>query len=344
MTRRLDFAILGLVFALLAHPLRSQQGASNDSKPDGKIRLDVVVTNGSGKVASGLSMESFKLLDNGVPRELASFSEFAAAKNPVGVLIVVDAVNTPTSALAYQREQIVKYLRANGGRLAHVTTFAVLTDKGIQIFNQPSQDGTALASELEHYEIGLRQIGRDQGFYGAQDRLTISLKALREIAAFEENSPGRKLVAWVSPGWPLLSGVGVQLDGKQQQQIYSNVVAYSTLLRDAGITLDSVNSWGVGESVGRASYYETFLNGVSKPGQTQVGNLGLQVLATQSGGLVLNSSDVPGMLNQCVSDADDYYELSFEPAHLEKPNEYHRIQIVVPGMKVRTRQSYYTQP
>jgi VWFA-related protein len=344
MTRCSSFAIAGLTFALLACPLHSQQGGSNDPKQDNKIRLDVVVTNGSGKVASGLQMESFKLLDNGVERKLTSFSELTAAKNPVGVLIVIDSVNTPYSALSYQREQIMKYLRADGGRLTHVTTFAVLTDKGVQVFNRPSQDGTALATELEHYDIGLRQIGRDQGFYGAQERLTISLNALREIVAFETKLPGRKLVAWVSPGWPLLSGVNVELDYKQQQQVYKDIAAYSTQLRDAGITLDSVNSWGVGESLGRASFYETFLAGVSKPGQTQLGDLGLQVLATQSGGLVLNSSDLVGMLQQSVSDANDYYELSFEPAHSEKPNEYHRLQIVIPGYKARTRQSYYTQP
>ena len=344
MTRCLSCAIAGLVFLLLAYPLHSQQSGSNDPKLDDKIRLDVVVTNGSGKVASGLPTERFKLLDNGVQQALTSFSELATIKNPVRVMIVVDSVNTPFTALGYQREQIVKYLRADGGRLAHVTTFAVLTDKGIQIFNRPSQDGTALASELEHYDIGLRQIGRDQGFYGAQDRLTISLNALREIAAFERDLPGRKLVAWVSPGWPLLSGVEVQLENKQQQQIYKDIAAYSTQLRDAGITLDSLNSWGVGESLGRAFYYETFLKGVSKPDQTQLGDLGLQVLATQSGGLVLSSSDVAGMLKQSVADANDYYELSFEPAHSEKPNEYHRLQIVIPGFNARTRQSYYTQP
>jgi len=136
----------------------------------------------------------------------------------------------------------------------------------------------------------------------------------------------------------------VTLDDKQQQQIYKNIVEYSTQLRDAGITLDSVNSWGAGESVGRASYYMEFLNGVSKPGETQLGDLGLQVLATQSGGLVLNTSDVVGTLTQSVADADDYYEVSFAPAHSEKPNEYHRLQVVVSGLKTRTRQSYYAQP
>ena len=344
MTYRSTLAPVCMLMLLFAATLFSQQQPSDDSTAVKDIRIDAVVTDKSLKGLHNIPMDSFKVLDNGVERKLTSFKEFSGKDNPVTVLIVVDAVNTPFSALAYQREQIVKYFSANGGRLEHPTTFAVLTDKGIQVFNKPSKDGTSLVSALEHYEIGLRDIRRDQGFYGAQDRMTISLNALREITAYEKQLPGRKLVAWISPGWPLLSGVDVDLDWKQLQQIYAHIAECSTELREAGITLDSINSWGVGESVGRANYYEEFLKGVSRPEQAQIGNLGLQVLAAQSGGLVLNSTGVVDMLKQSVSDADDYYELTFAPTPSDKRNEYHRLQVEVQGSKVRTRESYYTQP
>ena len=335
-------AIVGLLFAFSASPLHPQQTAANEERPTTPISLDVVVTDGSRKIAAGLAKDSFKVLDNGVEQPLMSFNEFATSQNPVSVLIVVDAVNTPFTAVAYQRGEIAKYLRANEGKLEHTTTFGILTDAGIRIFGKPSKDGAALAGELDQAEIGLREIRRDQGFYGAQDRLTISLNALHEIAAFERKLPGRKLVAWVSPGWPLLSGVDVQLEAKQQQQIYNEAAEFSTQLREAGITLDSVNSWGVEESLGRAFYYREFVKGVSRPDQTQLGNLGLQVLAEQSGGLVLNSSDVVASLRESVADADHYYELSFQPKPTDKHEEYHRLQVVMKGMKARTRQGYYT--
>ncbi len=334
----------GAVLAISGCPLHSQQVFSHNTKPDDAIHLNVVLTNKGGKVVSGLPKDDFKLLDNGSPREITSFHEVVSQASPVQVVIVVDAVNTPFTALTYQRDQIERYLRANEGQLTHPTSFVVLTDKGLQMSSQPSKDGNGLASELKHVELGLRMIGRDQGFYGAQDRLNISLNALHQIAAVEKNIPGRKLVVWVSPGWPLLSGVHVELDKKQEQGIYGEIAAYSTQLREAGITLDSVNSWGAAEGVGQANYYEVFLDGVKKPDDAQLGNLGLQVLATQSGGLVLNSSDIVGMVQQAVADADDYYEVSFEPAHSDKPNEYHRIQVQVDGLKARTRESYYTPP
>ena len=52
------------------------------------------------------------------------------------------------------------------------------------------------------------------------------MKALHELAEHEAKLPGRKMIFWVSPGWPLLSGPGIQLDGKQQNQIFSTLSAF----------------------------------------------------------------------------------------------------------------------
>jgi VWFA-related protein len=336
------FAVVGLVLGVGTGVAAAQDAGSPAPGDTQTMRLDVVVTDKSNKPVGGLGKDSFSVLDAGVARPVESVSQ-ETARDPLTVVIVVDAVNTPHEAVAYQRDQIVHYLRSNDGALPQRTTFAVLTDKGVQIANQASKDGKALGDELEHYDIGLRVIGRDQGFYGAQDRLTLSLNAVRQIIAYEAKVPGRKLVLWVSPGWPLLSGVEVQLDGKQQAQIYRDAATFSTQLRQAGITLYSINSWGVNESVGRANYYLEFTDGLTKPSKAQLGDLGLQVMAVQSGGLVLNSSDVAGMLRQCVQDADESYLVTFQPAPSDhKGMEFHPLKVEVPGYKVRTRQGYYT--
>ena len=65
------------------------------------------------------------------------------------------------------------------------------------------------------------------------------------------------------------------------------MVGLSTQLRQARITLYSVDPLVSNQGVGRTSYYQEFLKGVSKPSQVNVGNLSLQVLAVQSGGLAL---------------------------------------------------------
>src|ERR1019366_2919529 len=102
----------------------------------------------------------------------------------------------------------------------------------------------------------------------------------------EAARPGHKVILWVSPGWPLLSGPMVELDGKQMQQLYAQIAATSTLLRRGGITLYSIDSLGPGENVERTDYYQNFLKPVTKPGQVELGDRALQLLAVQSGGLV----------------------------------------------------------
>ena len=57
-------------------------------------------------------------------------------------------------------------------------------------------------------------------------------------------------------------------------------------------------------------------------------NLVLQVMATHSGGLVLNSSnDLANELNTCVADASTYYEMSFDSAPADHVNEYHELTV-----------------
>jgi VWFA-related protein len=340
--------VAAISFGLWIVPARSalaQQKTAQSDSP-GKIQLDVAVTTTKGKPAGELSEKDFTVLDNKSQSSIASFATVEGKDAPVEVVIVIDSVNTPYTNLAYQRDQITKYLRSNGGTLPYPTTFAVLTDTSFQLYQQAGKDGNAVADGLEHTDIGLRDIIRSQGFYGAADRMTLSLNALRSLTVVEEKQPGRKLVLWVSPGWPLLSGPEVELDGSQAEDVYRNAITFSTELRKADITLYSVNSWGATEPLSREFYYQSFLNGLKGPANAEWGNLSLQVLAAQSGGLVLSSSDVIGMMTQCVADADQYYRIVLNAAPNEKPNVYHQIEVKVAqsGLVARTRQGYYTQP
>jgi hypothetical protein len=98
---------------------------------------------------------------------------------------------------------------------------------------------------------------------------------------------------------------------------------------------------------GRTFYWQDFTKGVNKPSQAQAGSLGLGVLATQSGGLALNSSnDVAAQLQKCLADTGVYYELSFDPPPAHQRDEFHHLEVKVAksGLTARTRQGYYSQP
>lgn len=314
------------------------------------ISLDVVATDSAGKAVSGLQQTDFTILDNNQPQKMTSFEavQGATAEPPVEVILLIDLVNTGFSRVAYERQEIEKFLRQNNGQLAYPATLVMFTDTGTQIAPQPSRDGNAMASMLESSNSPLRVIGRSAGFYGAQERLQTSFTALNQLISYEGTKPGRKLVIWLSPGWPLLEGPNVEYSSKDQQTFYNWVAEFSNSLRSSRITLYAVDPVGAGEgNLLHTFYYESYLKGVKKPNQAGSGNLALQVLATHSGGRVLNSSnDLLSELNACVADASAFYTMSFDAAPSDHVNEYHELTVKVdkPGVKARTNAAYYGQP
>jgi VWFA-related protein len=338
------FLLVPLLYATTAFT----QPVLSHPETDNQITLDVSVTSRSGEPIPGLQQEDFTLIDNKVQQPITSFQLLGKNKTPIEIILVIDAVNTPYERMAYARQQIDNFLRANGGHLAYPTALAFFTDQGTQIQDGFSSDGNSISDFLDKNQTGLRDLRRSAGYYGAEERLQLSINALHMLTAHASTLPGRKIVLWVSPGWALLSGPHTNLDEKQQEQIFATIVALSTELRQARITLYSIDPIGAAEAASfRAFYYKEFLKGVSKPSQDSIGNLALQVLATQSGGLALNSSnDISALLQKALTDAESCYEISFRPAPAEQRNEYHHLEVRIakPGLNVRTRDGYYAQP
>ena len=343
---RMPFALALLAPMLCIAALSAQQKTPSTPLAASSVSLDVVVTPKSGPPVADLQQQDFTILDNKTPRHITSFRAFGGSQAPIHVFIVLDAVNVPYESIAYSRGEVDKFLHANGGRLAYPTQLAFFTDNGMQVQPAFSTDGNELSSSFDHYAVALRDIRRSSQWQESE-RFDLSISALRSFTESQANLPGRKLILWVSPGWPLLSGPRIDLDYKQQNQLFSLIVGLSTQMREAAVTLYNVNPIGAAEGLGRAFYYQDFLKGVSKPGQVQVADLSLQVLATQSGGLVFTgSNNLTAMLQQSVADGQAYYELSFDPPRADHANEYHRIEVQVakPGLTARTRQGYYQQP
>jgi VWFA-related protein len=320
---------------------------------DHQIELTVQVTDKSGAPVRGLQKEDFTLLDDKRPQSILSFRAIdeqagKSAVPPVEVILVVDAVNASFQAVTYERNELKKFLLQNGGKLAQPVSLVIFADTGSKMQQGSSRDGNALAALYDQYETGLRIINRSQGIYGAADRFTLSLRTLTSLAAYEAKQPGRKLMIWFSPGWPLLTGPRIEYSRKDVEGFFNSIVAFSDQLRAADITLYSIDPLGLADAGGvRISYYEEFLKGVPFASRAQAANLSLQVLAVQSGGRVLNSSnDITAEIAKCTSDADAYYVLSFQAAHADRANEFHAIDVNVdkPGVKARTRTGYYAQP
>jgi hypothetical protein len=128
---------------------------------------------------------------------------------------------------------------------------------------------------------------------------------------------------------------------KGQEQLFNSIVELSTSLREANIALYSIS---MGQAGSGTFLYEDFLKGVKSAQKASPSNLGLKVLAVQSGGRVLPpSNDLASEIDSCIQDANAFYTISFDPPRADKRNEYHDLKVVVdkPGLKALTNTGYY---
>jgi len=337
------------LFLLLPVAASQAQGApaSAAAAPPNQIALFVQATDKAGVPVRGLTQQDFAITDNKHAENITAFLavDARAAADSVEVVFVVDGVNSNLTTLAFDRDQFRKFLMHEGGDLSVPTTFSVVTDAGATIPQPPTFDGKALIASYDKSAPGLRQ--ERNGLYQAEDRLSWSMKAVATLAAYAGQRPGRKLFVWLSPGWPLLTGPRLQYSAAQHQQIFNEVVAQSSALLDAGITMYSIDPLGTSDAASiRTNYYKAFLKGVKSPSEAVPANLALQVMSIQSGGRTVNASnDVVKEISDCAADARNYYVLSFVPPP-GKAGEYHELQVKVnkPDVQVRTRTGYYAQP
>ncbi|HXO88643.1 MAG TPA: VWA domain-containing protein [Candidatus Acidoferrales bacterium] len=347
MSLRLRNLLLLVVFAAVASPAQQNVPRPPQVPDDGKMHIDVVVTPKSGIPVEGLQQQDFTLLDNKSAVSIAGFQVFTGRQAPLEIVVVLDAVNVGDLGVNVQHEAVDRFLRTEGGQLPYPVALAVFTEGGLEIVGNFSLDGNALASALDKYKAGTRAVGAASGRNGADERWLLSQNALRALVASVAPHHRRKIILWISPGWSELPGLSAQIGDKQQQELFGDVVSMSTQFAKARVTLYSIDPVGAAESVATYTYYQQFLDPVTKLSQVDVADLGLPVLAIQSGGLALHSSnDLAESLKQCVSDALPFYEIAFDAATAEHPNEFHRleVQLKTRGLTARTRQGYYAQP
>lgn len=335
---------LVLVATLSTWP--QQPAPATPAPDDGKMRIDVVVSPKSAIPPEGLKQSDFTLLDNNSPRPIIGFQALNGRQAPLEVVLVVDAVNAGAIGVNIQHEAIDRFLRAENGHLAYPLAIALFTEDGMQIVGNFSLDGNALAGALDKSSAGLRAVGASGGRHGAEERWLKSQNALRALAASVAPHHRRKIFLWISPGWSELAGYSTDLSQKQTDKLFGDVVGMSTLLAKSGVTLYSIDPLGAGETETGVAYYQQFLKPVTKADQVDIGDLALQVLAIKSGGLALHgSNDIAEGLQQCLTDALPFYEITFDPVEADKPNEYHSLEVrlATPGLTARTRQGYYAQ-
>jgi VWFA-related protein len=338
----------GVALSAWPHPSPAQGAISVDQR----ITLDVVVTDKSGNPVPGLQQQDFTILDNKRPQPTTSFLAVAQGSKadapPLQVVFVIDELNIPFRAIANARRQLEKYLRQDGGQLPVPMSLVIFNENSTQVQGTPTRNGNVLADSVHAIAPGAPRALEGSGFENQVWRLQTSVRVLRKLIAYEVTQPGRKLVIWLSPGWPLITESADLLTAKSLQKDFQTAVRLSTGLRDGRVTLYSIDPLGTDDAGGLGSiYYQNFLQGAPSAEKFRSGDFALGVIATQSGGQVLNrSNDLAALIGKCVADANSYYSLSFDSNPAAHPDEYHDVQVKIdkPGLVPRTRMGYYAQP
>jgi VWFA-related protein len=358
---------------------RSEEERQHTSEASHQIILNVLVTDASGKPVISLSQDDFTILDNGQPQKIISFRPLTTNTKgqPLHVILLLDAVNNSARNFAAERKAVEKFLAQSRGSLPWPVAIAHLSDFGAGV-SAPSSDANALliylknlpgevhqsapAGDQPNHELfpGLRGPGTlptaqprtqkvDLQWQDQNQRFLLSIAALNKIAVQQEDVPGRVIMIWLGPGWPLLSGPGFLPDTAEiKSSFFDHIADLSTEIREAQMTLDTVATPDLLHNDGLSTgYYSPFLAAVTASSQANAGNLALPVLATQSGGQVLDDSkDITAGIAACLADAESWYEFSFESTPSAQPDEYHALQVKVnkPGVTTRTNTAYYAEP
>jgi VWFA-related protein len=386
----LGILLLGSCLASHAQvPQLRPRSAAKSSDENKRVQLDVQVTDVLGRPVSGLKPEDFSVFDNLAPVKPVTFSAGAESGNPVEIIFVFDLLSSSFEDVARARQQLSAFLRSNGGQLSHPVTIVWLQKTGPKGKDGTAQnvipiqkgaaylhvilastDGNALAKQLDASDMAVSGSLAAQGV--SSGAVQLSLQALEILASGSADRPSRKMLIWLSPGWPLLS----QPNGKMREQLFNFVVYLYGELRRARVTLYSVDPTGLAtafnsdgpivrssnpllqqmidanhNSIGKfdpaMASYSAYLKSPTNVKETQPNAVSLQVMAVQSGGLVLEQgNDIGVEIARCVGDADSFYTLSYDMPAAKQANEFHATQVTVGrhAMSVRTRTGYYAQP
>lgn len=311
--------------------------------------------------------------DHGQAEKIVSFDACrgtgAHSDPPVAITLVLDTLKVSQDEAQSEIDQVVQFLRQNGGHLGQPVSILTLTSTGLWQVGVSSTDGNALAAAIRHHHLtswqnnatnlsaridqtwqasqapyGAASIGAPAGMDPAAES---ALKAIAAIAMAERRMPGRKILFWVGPRWSVGSGhkpTEKEQTPEAKQVLFDKIVWFSTLLRLARVRLYSIS---VEETVFEGTNPPIPSLPVSSPAEVTLSDLNRNLLAIESGGQARKATNnLVRQLDDCLREESVSYTLSFNPAPAEHVDAYHdlRVEVRPSGLTARTNAGYYDQP
>jgi VWFA-related protein len=319
------------------------------------VVLDMVVLDAKGAVVKDLKRDDFHVEEAGQPQTILNFEEAGAhtpspemtidstadldrlaPRAPVDI-ILLDEFNTRFEDMAFARYSLKKYLEKQPAKLITPTMLIAVSLQKFNVLHDYTQNKEEIISSLDHhFAVSPWQV--PVGGW-VSERYNTAFITLRSVAEAVMGHPGHKNMIWIGRGFPPSRRLQAGWSIDTENRIFSAVQDCVNMLRDARVTLYTIDPAGLLVDPG--------VYGGDPMVDPFGGNYEFNKLATATGGRTLyGRNDVDMEIQTAIQDGANFYTLSYRPGNTSlDPQKFRRIKVSVdrPGLHVVTREGYYLQ-
>ena len=336
-------------------PVKNPDGTYTIRTVSRLVVLDMVVVDNKGAVVTDLKREDFHVEESGQPQTILNFEvarthipapqlainstadlDRLAPRAPVDI-ILLDEFNTRFEDMAFARYSLKKYLEKQPDKLITPTMLIAVSLENFAVLHDYTQNKEEIISALDHhFSVNPWQVS--QGAW-VSERYATAFITLRRVAEAVMGHPGHKNMIWIGRGFPPSRSMRTSWSIDTENRIFNAVQDCVNMLRDARVTLYTIDPAGVMADPGEYG------------GDPMVdpfgGNYEFNRLAKATGGRTLyGRNDVDAEIQTAIQDGANIYTLSYRPVNsLSDPQKFRKIAVTVdrPGLHVITREGYYLQ-
>lgn len=300
-------------------------------------------------------------------------------------LLLVDGLNTQLMDQAYTRQQLVKFLATlpSGQPVAiftlgsHLELVEGVTSDRKQLASsvdkllatrtsllttpseQTDQENDLLQAQMAGINVQhLRDFLAEQESIKLDNRVRITLEALRQISRAVAGYPGRKNLIWISGGFPFQitpdsNALGASSSGAfaSSRNYAGDVRETASLLASGQIAVYPVDARGLDSlpmdatMPGAVAIHSGSAIMTARAQDLRDTHTMMNDIASQTGGKAFyNTNDIAGAVTAGIDQGSSYYTLAYTPQNAKWDGRFRHIQVKVDrkGLELAYRHGYYS--
>ena len=244
-----------------AQPVRNPDGTYTMRVTSRLVVLDMVVLDAKGAIVRDLKKDDYKVEEASQPQSILNFEETGAhtpspemaidstadldrlaPRAPVDI-VLLDEFNTRFEDMAFARYSLKKYLEKQPDKLITPTMLIAVSLQNFSVLHDYTQNKEEIISALNHhFAVSPWQV--PQGGW-INERYTTAFITLRRVAEAVMGHPGHKNMIWIGRGFPPAHRPSPGWTIDTENRLFSAVQDCVNMLRDARVTLYTVDPAGV---------------------------------------------------------------------------------------------------